>query len=442
MKKLLYFVSGALLASAVTSCDTATDPKYHPATSESFVLNMPAMQNQYIELTAGNTLEIVAASQPDYGISTVCQYSVQMSLTSTFDNYYPVASQDGSLTKMVISQQDVAIGVCELLGYDSSSEPQYQEDYPEGFPFMTIYFRGVCKIYNNNTNANMPESEVVSSNYVTYNHLKPYFAVPVPGSLYLIGKPEGWDINDAGTWVLREAEDAIGSKIYSGVFEMTSEEAYEGFRFYTELGAWGDDGKLPSIGAAANDGDNQEVAMTDGKYEGPAVYGKGNWKITNFEGGEMTIIVNLSNPSAMSVEFITGAAEVVTPHYMYVVGVLNSKMDWKAPDMSEEEYYNNWRIADTTDSGVYSGKFEVDKNEVMFRFVKGLVETDGWNSDLQIAYQEEDDTTMLEMTGNQYSGNYVPGKGNWGFNFDQTGTLDINVDTNTMTVTFVFTPDN
>ena len=86
MNKLLYILSGAVLAGALTACDTATDPKYHEATSESFLLNNPAMMNQYIELTPGNTLEIVAKSQPDYGVSTVCQYSVQMSLDKSFTN--------------------------------------------------------------------------------------------------------------------------------------------------------------------------------------------------------------------------------------------------------------------------------------------------------------------------------------------------------------------
>ena len=440
MNKIFLLMAGALLGSALTSCDTSTDPKYHEATSSSFQLNIPAMSEQYIELTPGATLELVATSQPNYGISTVCAYSVQMSLTSDFSSYYSIGSQDGSQTKMVISQSEVAIGVCDLLGYDSSTASKYETDYPDGFPFMTVYFRGVCKIYNSQTNADVEGSEVISSNYVAYQHLKPYFAVPVPGSLYLIGNPEGWNITDAGNWILKEADDAIGSKIYSGVFEMTADQAYEGFRFYTELGDWGNDGELPSIGAAPNDGDNQEVAMTDGVFQGQAVYGKGNWKITNFPGGEMTIIVNLSNPSAMSVQFIAGAAEVFTPRYMYVMGQVNSSMRWEAPSPEYEEYYNNYRLVDPNESGIYSGSFPVEPMDAYFRFCFELTE-DGWDNTTQIASQEPDESTTVTLTGNTYEGPYVLGKGSWYIKFDTAGTIDFNVDTNTTSVTFVFTPE-
>lgn len=441
MKKLLYFIAGALMAGGLSSCETSTDPKYHEAASSSFTLNQPAMSQQYIELASGQTLEIVATSQPDYGVSTVCNYSVQMSLNKNFDNYYSIASQDGSQTKMVISQSEVAIGVCELLGYNSSNSSKFETDYPDGFPFMPVYFRGVCKIYNSQYNANVENSEVISSNVVAYEHLKPYFAVPVPGSLYLIGNPEGWDINDAGDWVLKEADNAIGSKIYSGVFEMTPEEAYEGFRFYTELGEWGDNGQLPSIGAAADDGDNQEVEMTDGVYQGPAVYGKGNWKITNFPGGEMTIVVDLSNPGAMSVQFIAGAAEVMTPHYMYVMGQVNKSMEWVAPSPENEDYYNNYRLVDPNESGVYSGSFPVEPMDAYFRFCLELTD-EGWDNTTQIASNVEDnDATTVTWAGDTFEGPYVMGKGSWFIPFDSAGTIDLNVDTNTMTVTFVFTPE-
>ena len=76
--------------------------------------------------------------------------------------------------------------------------------------------------------------------------------------------------------VLSEPDNGIGSNIYSGSFEISADDAASGFRFYTALGSWGDNGVLPSVGAAADDGDNQAVTVSDsGVYEGACVAGKG-----------------------------------------------------------------------------------------------------------------------------------------------------------------------
>ncbi len=66
-------MAGALLGAA--SCSQDTDPVLQTPTT--FVLNVPAMQEQYIELQEGNTIELVA-SQPDYGYSAVADYSAEM----------------------------------------------------------------------------------------------------------------------------------------------------------------------------------------------------------------------------------------------------------------------------------------------------------------------------------------------------------------------------
>ena len=95
--------------------------------------------------------------------------------------------------------------------------------------------------------------------------------------------------------MLFEADDEIGKKIYRGNFNIAA-DANLGFRFYTELGDWGKDGSLPSIGAAANDNDNKDVALgADGTVTANAVYGKGNFNFPTWPGGEMWIIVDLNS---------------------------------------------------------------------------------------------------------------------------------------------------
>lgn len=109
--------------------------------------------------------------------------------------------------------------------------------------------------------------------------------------LYLIGSPQGWDINSGSMKLTKIA----GTNSFEGKFNIPS-DAY--FRFYNSLGSW-DNG---SIGAKPDDGDNVDVAMaTLQTYHGTCCYGKGAWHFTEWEGGDVSIIVNLTD---MTVDFI------------------------------------------------------------------------------------------------------------------------------------------
>ena len=101
----------------------------------------------------------------------------------------------------------------------------------------------------------------------------------------------------------RTATILIKDSRKGGDIEMTAAQAASGFRFYAELGKWGDNGALPSVGSNPNDGDNATVVLEDGKYTGPCVKGKGNWNITNWPGGKMHIEVDMSNVNSMTVTF-------------------------------------------------------------------------------------------------------------------------------------------
>lgn len=111
-----------------------------------------------------------------------------------------------------------------------------------------------------------------------------------PKGLYLVGTPTGWDISN-GSMALTEQSAGV----YIGSFELPAGENY--FRFYTELGNWGNDGEAPSLGSNANDGVNTDVTSSfiDGVCMVPAVWGKGCWYITNWKGGVLDFKVDLNN---------------------------------------------------------------------------------------------------------------------------------------------------
>lgn len=110
--------------------------------------------------------------------------------------------------------------------------------------------------------------------------------------IYLVGAPSAWSVEDPNAeqiYANFKLYDYDDNGIYMGVFNVPAGSAL--FRFYTELGKWGDDGALPSIGAAPADG-NTDITMTDGVYSGPCVHGKGNWQIPDWAGGKMKMTVN------------------------------------------------------------------------------------------------------------------------------------------------------
>lgn len=275
----------ALLAFASTSCKEDTEPRLN--TPGKFVLNTPSMANLPYLLTAQSSVNLTV-SQPDYGgVAVVPVYSVLASYDETLnfdENGQPAnfVELEGRYTTAAFSipGEALAMAICSLSGYDT---PESFSDAPR-----KVYLAVKAEVPNCNYS-------VVYSNVICLASVTPYFAVKLPAKIYLVGAPQGWDINSSAM-TLSEADDAIGSNVFTGTFTISADDAAGGFRFYTALGNWGDNGALPSIGAAADDGDNQSVAVNDqGIYQGACVNGKGNWNVSNWPGGDMKITVNLNN---------------------------------------------------------------------------------------------------------------------------------------------------
>lgn len=400
----------------LTGCSEDTDPKYHNPTE--FVLNTPALQEQYYELTDGGQFQLTC-SQPDYGYSAVANYSAEVSLSADFAQFESLTNTTPTQSIMVFKDSDLAVALCALNGIETED----QKDEYNARPAQRVYFRAVCELDG-------VEGSRIVSNVVYLDQVKGYFAVPVAGYIYLVGQCEGWATPDASQtehfapWRLFEADDAIGSKIYSGVFDIPAGTAM--FRFYTALTGWDND----SYGAQVDD-NPVEFEFTDGVFEGSIVKGKGSFSFPNWPGGMMTIVVNLKENI---VQMFAGEQEVVTPKYLYLVGAPSG---WVAPSTNNQSIYDNWTLVDKTDSGIYEGTFSVAAGEwsCIFRIATSLVEsaTDDWNANY-IAASVEDANIAVDCT--DYTGSYTSGVGNW---YDENwpgGDLHIVVDTNTQTVKF------
>lgn len=279
---MLFFALVALLATS--SCKQNTAPEYEEATE--FVLNRPAMAEQYYQLTPDGVFDL-DWSQPNWGFAAAAQYTIQASLSEDFAT--SVAAEAPAVfnlgdpvksCKVTVKMEDLATAICTLKGYKT------EDDYVDE-PAGAVYLRvvgNVPQIFN---------SEVVS-NVIKLDQVKTYCAIQSPGKIYLVGAPEGWKGPDAAAaahyadWALYEADDAIGSKIYYGTFEIPAGNAM--FRFYTALTGWDAD----SYGSQVDD-NPLDFEFVDGEFATTLVKGKGSFNFPNWPGGKMSITVDMND---------------------------------------------------------------------------------------------------------------------------------------------------
>ena len=145
------------------------------------------------------------------------------------------------------------------------------------------------------------------------------------------------------------------------------------FRFYTDLTGWDKD----SYGSQADD-NPLDFELTDGVYEGKVVAGKGSFNFPAWEGGQMTITVNMAVEGNYSVTVQAGNVDTTPKSVIYICGNISS---WKEPSADNAEAYEPYRLTDQKGDGVYTATFEnlVDSGDGLsyFRFYKEL---SGWGA--------------------------------------------------------------
>ena len=284
--KTRYFKSGLLFAAFAmlfTACDTDRDD--NPTlglnhTASTFVVNTPAVADQYIQLSADNTVNLTW-TQPDYGVNTVVNYKVQVGLSEsnmqTLETGFTTCNVD-------ISGEEIAKVLCSLDGFKT------EDDYVD-MGFREVFMRVIANIQT--TTSQEVEGTSITSNTVSFKHMAAYCNIPTKGTLYVIGSCHGWLEPSAGNkeklidggWYIMETE--IGSKVYEGDVDMPEGDLT--FRFYSKLTGW-DGGD--SYGFQVDDVAT-EITLTNNVYSGTGMTGKGSWTINGFPGGTMHLTVDM-----------------------------------------------------------------------------------------------------------------------------------------------------
>ena len=291
--KAKYFKSGLLFAAFAmlfAACDSDRDdnPVLGPNhTASEFVLNESPLSEQYIQLSADNTVKLTW-SQPNYGVNTPVNYKVQVGLVENgnvkwSDNYLETGFTTCSAN---ISGEEIAKAICKLDGFAT------EDDYAD-MGFREVAMRVLANIQT--TSQQEVEGTSIVSNYVTFKHMAAYCMVPTKGTLWVIGSCCGWPEPSQGNkqtlvdggWFIEETE--IGSNVFKGIVDMPEGDLT--FRFYTKLTGW-DGGD--SYGFKVED-EATEITLTNGAYSGKGMTGKGSWFIAGFPGGKMELTVDRNN---------------------------------------------------------------------------------------------------------------------------------------------------
>lgn len=290
--KTRYFSSVLFAAFAMlfTACDSDRDdnPKLGPNhTATEFVVNTPAVTDQYIQLSPDNTVNLTW-SQPNYGVNTVVNYKVQVGLAENGSVRWSDGYLDTGYTScnVQLSGEEIAKALCKLDGFAT------EDDYVD-MGFREVAMRVAANIQTS-TSQVVDGTEIVS-NTVTFKHMAAYCNVPSKGTMWVIGSCCGWPEPSPGNkqtlvdggWFIMETE--IGSNVFEGEVEMPEGDLT--FRFYSKLTGW-DGGD--SYGFKVED-EATEITLTNGVYEGNGLVGKGSWYIAGFPGGTMYLKVDKNN---------------------------------------------------------------------------------------------------------------------------------------------------
>lgn len=420
MKKLYILASLAVAAAAFTSCEADKEPIYHAPEPATFVLNTPPMANQLYILTDGGSVNLTT-SQPDYGVATTTQYSVDVTLDSEFKEATPDGEEANykTITPKVPTQAQIELdaktldeALCQLMGI--SSFAQYPE---EGIAPVKVTMRAHAWI------TNIASSECVSNNIILES-VQLFNPFPqVPGFVYLVGSPTGWNDPVEGNsklyadWAIEET--GVGTGIYEGSVNIPA--GAQEFRFYTQLSGW--DTPNASLGAPAA---GTVINFSSSDLSLDPTYTQNNWKTDeSWAGGDVTFVFDLTDEAAPKITAKEG--KFMKETYVYLVG---SMAGWAEPSEASAAIYENWRLIDRGGTGIYTNTFNIAAGDLYFRVYPELT---GWGA---TPYSSDNGGSDLNMTlGDAYK--CVTGEGCWTFNWaggDLTFVLDTTVDPATLTV--------
>lgn len=424
MKQLYILATLAVAAFSFTSCEADKEPVYYAPDPATFVLNTPPFANQTYILETGGNVELTT-SQPDYGVSTVTNYSVDVTLADEFieakeatetepateANYITLTPNSPTLANISLEAKtlDLAI-VRDLMGISGFAK------YPEeGITPVKLTIRAHAWI------TNVASSECVSNNIVleSVQLYNPYS--PEPGYIYFVGSP-GWiepsESNATAYDNLRFEETGVGTNIFIGSVNVPAGKQW--FRLYTELAGWDGTCYGPATNEAVVNFSSTSIALPE------ITLTQNNWTTPEtWAGGDVTFEIDLTDSENPVITAKEG--KFFKEAYVYLVG---SMAGWAEPNEASASVYENWRLVDRGETGIYTNTFDIAAGDLYFRVYPALT---GWGP---TPYSSDNGGSDMQMTlGDAYK--CVTGEGCWTFNWtggELTFTLDTTVEPATLTV--------
>lgn len=295
MKKLSYIIGlPAIALLALNSCKADTDPKIDTSTDFDFVLNIPQMATQYIDLSTNGNIQFTV-SQPNYGVTVVPTYGIEISLKPDFTpiTTEPVVDSEGEthvvpgiyalnldsqLAGVLVSKMsDIASGINELEGlYDQDA---YVSKYGETGGYLgPIYVRSTAYLGSGLA----AEATATVSNIITLSQVQGYASFP--SSEVFLSVPGG-----ANGW------NHLPQIVYTGD---------------TESGA------MQCKGFAVVDG---EFKVTDGDWDGSGNWGTNDGLVVNADGTFSATLIQNSQSN------FNGNGEMPTGLYYFYVELTDMK---------------------------------------------------------------------------------------------------------------------
>lgn len=257
MKKLSLLSIPVLAMLALTGCKTDSDPKIDTTRDFEFKLNVPQLASQFIDLSTNGNLTFTV-SQPDYGVTVVPTYGLEISLKPDFTAItdQPVTDSEGEehvvpgLYSMNLDSQlagilvtkmsDMAAGINELNGI--YTEDDYIAQYGEDGGYLgPIYVRATA--YLGSGTAAISTATV--SNVIVLSQVQGFASFPSSEILLSVpGGANGWNHLPQIVYTKDADNGAMicqGFAVVDGEFKLTDGD-------WDGAGNWG----APDAGLTAN----------------------------------------------------------------------------------------------------------------------------------------------------------------------------------------------
>ena len=244
MKKLAILGLPVLALLGLSACSPDSDPKIDTSKDFNFVLNTPQLATQFIDLSTQGNIEFTV-SQPDYGVTVVPTYGLEISLNPDFTpiTEEPVVDSEGeehvvpgtyalNLDSqlrgiLVAKMSDIAAGINDLSGiYDEES---YKEDY-----VGPLYVRATAYLGYGPA----AEATAVVSNVIELSQVQGYPAFSASEILLSVpGGANGWNHLPQIVYTKDDEKGAMvceGFAVIDGEFKITDGD-------WDGAGNWGAD---------------------------------------------------------------------------------------------------------------------------------------------------------------------------------------------------------